>query len=95
MEIEGWIEKTESGGQGLANVVLYTGLGAFSSTSNTGYDCTLSLEGSAANNQFAVAAGSVYARFDCPTMMLPPALDCQGSGAFVFEQCSREDSVER
>jgi len=85
---DGFLQKTETGGTGQANITLHTG-GVYYRTPEGG-SCTLSLESSRTDNQFTVDAGRVYARFDCAALEDPPTTGCRASGAFVLERCEEE-----
>lgn len=82
---DGFIQKTETGGTGQANITIQTG-GVHYRTP-AGSACTLSLESSRTDNQFTVDAGRVYARFDCQQLEDLPTTGCRASGAFVLERC--------
>lgn len=85
---EGYIQKTETGGTGQANITLQTG-GVYYRTPD-GSSCTLSLDSSRTGNQFMIDAGRAYARFDCPALEDPPTTGCRASGAFVLERCEED-----
>jgi len=85
---DGWIQKTETGGSGEANITILTG--GVNYDTPAGSACTLSLESSRSDNQFTVDTGRVYARFDCQNLEDPPTTGCRASGAFVLERCKED-----
>ena len=81
------VEGSSAGGSGTATIgVAAPGTSGEKLVSEAG-GCQLGLE----RPPFQVAAGNIWATFDCPSLTSPnqPGSQCRAQGEFVFENCDR------
>jgi hypothetical protein len=81
------VDGSVAGAAGPAAISLYTSLIGTTVTSPTDRPCTLSVVST--SNGPEVHPGSVWARFDCPTLVGAPNPICTASGEFVLENCEK------
>jgi hypothetical protein len=72
---------------GTATISLYTSLIGSTVTSPPDKPCTLTVV--ATSNGPEVHPGSIWARFDCPSLNGSPNPICTASGEFVLENCKK------